>query len=827
MPMFAFAEHREETERLPDFLPWYALIGPVEGLVLQKGEYVQKTYAFRGPDLASSGMADLVRLSSRINMVLSRGGGDWTFFVELQRLEALDYPSSVWPNPATCIVDRERRARFFDRRSGSHTLYESFYFITFVWKLPSESRKKLTRLFYENADADVESADVNRDIEFFLRSLQEMTDLLVGDGGLKELIELNDQQTLTYLHSTISRNRQPVLASEGGLFLDAYLPDQALTCGDTPMLGDWYIPTAVITEFPASTRPGIFAQLDSLGFEYRLVWRWQRMSKEEATKEIENRRRGFWAKRKGLKKTLKEEASGAPSALLNNAAISKSNDAAAALEALAADLVSFGKVTCTLTTWDTDYTEARNKMRALKQVIQANGFLVRDETINSLEAWLGSLPGKTNANVRQYNISSINLAHMIPATAVWSGDECNDHIAGITGQRESHVYCTTDGTTPFRFNSNVGDLGHQLVIGPPGAGKSVWLITLALQWARYHAARVVIFDKDRSARAATLAVGGSYYEPGREDAPVAFQPLARIDEPAERAWASQFIISLLVAQGFPPTPEIKEIIDHTLEVIAQKPPRQRRLFHFVDQLGDPVLAQVLRPYTVAGHFGKIFDGDHEDVESTSWLMIEMAQLMAMGDAVIVPALAYLFHRIEAGFTGELTLLILDEAWLFLQHAVFQSRLKDWLKTLRKKNVYVVFATQEVADAVNSPIMPTILTACQTRIVLPDPQAGVLYEGYKKLNLSDAEIELIEQLEKKRHYFYVSPKGRRVFSLDHGPIGLAFAGMASPADQAALDRIVASVPKERYAEMILRHRGLHEAADEVAGMVESGATSFES
>jgi type IV secretion/conjugal transfer VirB4 family ATPase len=824
MPMFA--EHRQTTERLPDFLPWYAPIGPVQGLILQKDEFIQKTYSFRGPDLASSGMAELVRLSSRLNMVLGRGSGGWTFFVEVQRLEALDYPPGTWPNPAACIVDRERRRKFHERKAQSAALYESFYFITFVWKLPTESRKKLTRFFYENADSDVESADVNRDIEYFLRSLEEMTDLLVGDGGLKELTELDDAQTQTYLKSTVSRNRQAVVPSEGGIYLDAYLPDQALTCGDIPMLGEWYIPTAVITEFPASTRPGIFAQLDSLGFEYRLVWRWERLSKEKATKEIEDRRRGFWAKRKGLKKTLKEEASGAASALLNNAAITKSNDAAAALEALGADLVAFGKLTCTLTTWDTDYREAREKMRALKQVIQANGFIVRDETINSLEAWLGSLPGKTNANVRDYIVSSINLAHMMPATAVWSGDERNDHITSITGQTESHVYCTTDGTNQFRLNLNVGDLGHTLVIGPPGAGKSVLLTTLALQWARYHAARVIIFDKDRSARAATMAVGGSYYEPGREDAPVAFQPLARIDEPAERAWASQFILTLLAAQGCAATPAIKEVIDHTLEVIAQKPPRLRRLFHFVDQLGDPTLAQVLRPYTIAGHYGKIFDGDREDIEASTWLMIEMAQLMGMGDAVIVPALAYLFHRIEAGLTGELTLLILDEAWLFLQHPVFQSRLKDWLKTLRKKNVYVVFATQEVADAVNSPIMPTILTACQTRIILPDPQASVLHEGYRKLNLSDGEIAHLEQLEKKRDYFYVSPKGRRVFSLDHGPVGLAFTAMASPAHQVALDRIAAG-PADRYAEMILRFHGLDEAADEVAGMVASGATQFAS
>jgi type IV secretion system protein TrbE len=820
--LVSFDEHVEVTERLPHFLPWYGLIGSSPGLVLQKAEYVQKSYAFRGPDLASAGMNDLVRLSARVNAVLKRGGPGWAFFVEAQRLEAQEYPSASWPDPATWIVDRERRQRVLER---STPLYESFYFLTFVWKLPAETHKKLTRLFYEDSEGDVEVADTSRDIDFFLRSLEEMTDLLVADGGLKELIELDDDQTVTFLHSTISRNRQPVISPEAGLFLDAYLPDQALTCGETPMLGEWYMPVAVITQFlTPSTRPAMLAQLDGLGLEYRLVWRWSRMEKDEATKELEEYERSNWSKRIGVKRMLRQQASGQATALIRTSAIAKAHDARAALEELGADLVSYGKLTCTIVTWHTDYGKARANIRAIKQVIQSNGLIVRDETINSLEALLGSLPGKLNANVRDYNISSITLAHIIPATAVWSGEEENEHIVKVTGQREAHVYCI-DGTNRFRFNSNVGDLGHQLTIGPSRSGKSVWLITQGLQWFRYFGARVVMFDKDRSSRAATMAVQGNYYEPGRHDAPVAFQPLARIDQPAERAWASEFIVSLLSAQGYQATPATKETIDHALEVLAQKPARSRRLFHFADQLGDPQLTQVLRPYTAAGHYGQIFDGDHEDIQTARWTTIEMGHLMSMGDAVIVPALAYLFHRIEAAFDGSLTLLILDEAWLFLDHPVFRNRIKNWLKTLAKKNVYVIFATQEVADAVNSPIMPTILAECQTRIVLPDPQASALADGYRRLQLTDAEIALLEQLEPKSQYFYTSPRGRRVFSLDHGPVGLAFTAMASPADQAVLDEIAVAVPPQHHAEMILRHRGLTEAADLVAAAAASGAEQF--
>jgi type IV secretion system protein VirB4 len=191
----------------------------------------------------------------------------------------------------------------------------------------------------------------------------------------------------------------------------------------------------------------------------------------------------------------------------------------------------------------------------------------------------------------------------------------------------------------------------------------------------------------------------------------------------------------------------------------------------------------------------------------------MGHLMGLGEEVIVPALEYLFHRVEQGFDGSPTLLILDEAWLFLRHPVFVLRLQDWLKTLRKKNVYAVLATQEVADAANSPILPTILSACPTKIYLPNeealtPQIASAYSGF---GLSPTEITILAHAQKKRDYYYRSVLGRRLFSLDLGPIALAFAGMSSPADQRFLDSLVAGSPPADHAAAILRHRGLVDAA----------------
>jgi type IV secretion system protein VirB4 len=225
---------------------------------------------------------------------------------------------------------------------------------------------------------------------------------------------------------------------------------------------------------------------------------------------------------------------------------------------------------------------------------------------------------------------------------------------------------------------------------------------------------------------------------------------------------------------------------------------------------------ILNPYTIdpeAGRFGQIFDAKVDQFGVVPWVHIEMGHLMALGEQAVVPALDYLFHRIEATFDGSPTLMILDEAWLFLRHPVFERRLQDWLKTLRKKNVYVVFATQEIADAAQSRILPTILSACPTKIYLPNEEALTpqIAEAYRGFGLTDTELGILASAQKKRDYYYRSVRGRRLFSLDLGPVALAFAGMSSPADQRALDGIVAAAEAGGYAEHILRHRGLADAA----------------
>ncbi|HEY5045072.1 MAG TPA: hypothetical protein VII53_04380, partial [Solirubrobacteraceae bacterium] len=177
---------------------------------------------------------------------------------------------------------------------------------------------------------------------------------------------------------------------------------------------------------------------------------------------------------------------------------------------------------------------------------------------------------------------------------------------------------------------------------------------------------------------------------------------------------------------------------------------------------------------------------------------------------VLPALEYLFHKVEAKFDGRPTLLILDEAWLFLSHAVFATRLQGWLKTLRKKNVYVVFATQEVADATSKPeLLSTILSACHTKIFLPDDEAltPAMAQAYATVGLTTAEVQILAKAQKKRDYYYRSVKGRRLFELGLGPAALALVGASSQHDHAFLDELVATRDPRDYARALFERRGV--------------------
>jgi type IV secretion system protein VirB4 len=799
--MMHLAEYRKRPALLADWLPWAGLVAP--GVVLNKDGAFQRTARFRGPDLDSATQGELVATSARLNNALRRLGSGWALFVEADRRVAAGYPESNFPEALSWLVDEERRAAF--EEIDSH--FESAYHLTLLYLPPEASTARAAKLLYENTQ--VEGVDWRERLEGFVAETERFFGLL--EGVMPEIAWLDDGQTLTYLHACVSARRHRVAVPEVPMYLDALLADEPLTGGLAPMLGDNHLRVVSVRGFPTSTWPGLLDDLNRLGFAYRWSTRFLCMDKAESERELGRLRRQWFAKRKTVVALLRETIFQQESPLVDSDASNKAADADAALQELGSDQVSFGYVTATVTVFDTDATAADEKLRAVERTIQGRGFVTIAETLNAVDAWLSSIPGHAYANVRQPTVSTLNLAHMLPVSAVWAGQERDVHLDG-----PPLMVTRTDGATPFRLVTHIGDVGNTLVVGPIGMGKSVLLATLALQFRRYAGSRIVAFDMGRSIRATVLGLGGVHYDLGADHG-VAFQPLAGIDQDGYRAWAAEWIEGRLIHEGVAVGPAEKDAVWSALNSLASAPLEQRTLTGFSVLLQSNALRLALQPYVLGGAHGKLLDADLDGLAGSKGQAdvqaFEMEALMH-SKAAALAVLHYLFARFEERLDGAPTLLILDEAWLFLDDPVFAARIRQWLKTLRKKNVSVIFATQSLADIKDSSIAPAIVESCVNRIFLPNPQATEpqIRAIYESFGLNARQIEIVATATPKRDYYYQSRLGNRVFDSGLGPVTLAFAAAGSPEDQRAIDVVAASVPPTDFAAAWLRHRGLDWAAE---------------
>ncbi|MGO4339357.1 conjugal transfer protein TrbE [Labrys sp. KB_33_2] len=800
--MMNLAEYRRSAARLADYLPWAALVA--EGIVLNKDGSFQRTARFRGPDLDSAVAAELVAVAGRINNAFRRLGSGWSIFVEAQRHEAATYPDSIFPDPASSLVDAERKADFEEQ--GVHFI--SSYFLTLLYLPPAEEAARAETWLYEGRErAGVDPSEILRD--FADRTVRILALL---DGFMPECGWLDDAETLTYLHSCVSTKRHRVRVPETPIYLDALLADRPLTGGLEPRLGDQHLRILTIVGFPTATTPGLLDDLNRLAFPYRWSTRAILLDKTDATRLLTKIRRQWFAKRKSIAAILKEVMTNEASVLVDTDAANKAGDADLALQELGQDLAGMAYVTATIAVWDTDPRVADEKLRLVEKVIQGRDFTAMIETVNAVDAWLGSLPGHAYANVRQPPISTLNLAHMIPLSAVWAGPERDEHF-----DAPPLLYGRTEGSTPFRISLHVGDVGHTLVVGPTGAGKSVLLALMALQFRRYERSQVFAFDFGGSIRAATLAMGGDWHDLGGgltegSDVSVALQPLGRIHDTYERAWAADWLAAILTREGVPVTPEVKDHIWTALTSLASAPIEERTITGLAVLLQSNSIKQALRPYYVGGPYGRLLDAETEHLGAADVQAFEIEGLVGTGAAPAV--LSYLFHRIGDRLDGRPTLLIIDEGWLALDDEGFAGQLREWLKTLRKKNASVIFATQSLSDVDNSAIAPAIIESCPTRLLLPNERAiePQITAIYRRFGLNDRQIEILARATPKRDYYCQSRRGNRLFELGLSEVGLALCAASSKSDQTLIANLFADHGREGFLKAWLEARNAGWAID---------------
>lgn len=780
----------KKRDRVEFLLPWGLILE--ESIILNKNGSLQTTFKFRGQDLDSCTNDELIVMTERLNNVFKRLRDDWSIHIDTIREKSKKYDRKKGIKTIPSFILEEERENFF--QSGHH--YENTYFLTFTYFLPLDSVKKLTNFWFTNREEFTVKGNLLDEIKTYKQDIEELYGMLLN--CFKEIKLLSSEETLSYYHSCVSDTKMRVQVPHFNCLIDNYITDCPLVGGIAPKLGKNFFKVISIRNFPGDSVPGLLDKLNRTNIEYRWNTRYISLDKLTSLKTVDSYMKTWDSKKTSLKNMTKEilmrekkDEDDFANLKVNELKIEKVK--------LDEDLIGLGYYTTCVVLQDTDSRELDKKCTEIKNIFNTLGFVAEIEELNTLDAFFGSMPGNVASNIRRPPVNSITLSHLLPMSCVWGGNEKNKHL-----NEPALIYTQTSGNTPFRLNLHYNDVGHTLIVGPTGTGKSVLLATIQGHFAKYTNAQIFAFDKGGSARVLTIASGGKFYDLGADN--LRFQPLRKCDTDTE--WCQTWIEDILtINENVELNPTRKQYINEALKAVANLPKDKRTLSAFINFVGgqDNLIKQALSQYAGTGIYAKYFDGNYDFLEENNFITFEMEQILNVQNAVI-PTLSYLFHKIETEkLNGKPTLLPLDECWIFLSNKTFAPKIREWLKVLRKKNASVIFATQSLSDIANSEILPAVLDSCYSRIYLANPTAAEQKDLYKIFGLNDKEIEIIKYSVPKRQYYFKSVEGNRLFELGLSGLELAYVAASSPQEQEKCKEI-SNLSTEQFNIEWLKYKG---------------------
>jgi len=429
-------------------------------------------------------------------------------------------------------------------------------------------------------------------------------------------------------------------------------------------------------------------------------------------------------------------------------AVSQIAEISQALDMAMSGEIGFGEHHLSVLCIDRDLKALENSLSMASVELSNCGMQPVRERINMEPSYWGQLPGNLDYVVRKSTINTLNLAgfasmHNYPLGKI-SGNHWGEHVS---------VLDTTSGT-PFYFNFHIRDVGHTLIIGPTGAGKTVLMNFLCAQSQKFKP-RMFFFDKDRGAEIFLRSIGGVYtaVDPSQN---CGFNPLQLKDTGENRTFLLEWLSTLVTTRGENLSAEDIKTLTQAIDGNFKLDKRDRKLGNIVPFLGmsgPDTLASRISMWHGKGSHAHIFDNDEDSINFSDSRIFgfEMAELLK-DTTSLSPVLLYIFHRINISLDGSRTMIVLDEAWALIDNPVFAPKIKDWLKVLRKLNTFVIFATQSVEDATKSQISDTLIQQTATQIFLPNLKATNVYRT--AFMLSQREYTLIKTTDPASRYFLI-------------------------------------------------------------------------
>ncbi|MEL1251383.1 VirB4 family type IV secretion/conjugal transfer ATPase [Aurantiacibacter gilvus] len=647
-------------------------------------------------------------------------------------------------DPLSAHIDRRWREKL-----SSGSLFVNDQFVTLV-RRPARGKAGLAERMGKLLRRRSEEEPVDpKDLRSLRAALQALAASL-GDYGAQPLGDYasptgtTNNELLELLSALYNGEMRPVRKPDFDTDVGNMLPYRRASFGLDAMElrgagGADFASILSLKDYPDATSPGLLDAM--LRLPYEMI-----VSESFAPEERQTAREKIDLAIRRLKSADEEAAS-------------ERADMMAARDELGAGSVAFGDHHLTVLVRERNLERLDDATASVAASLADTGAIAVREDTNLEPAFWGQFPGNEQYLVRRAMISTANMASFGSLHGMALGQADGNHWG------EAVTLLQTTSATPFFFNFHNGDLGNFSVIGPSGSGKTVVMNFLAAQ-AQKFSPRTILFDKDRGAELFIRGIGGSYdrIRPGE---PTGFNPLALPDTPVNRAFLRDWLSVLLRANGAEESSTIAAAVDAAYANDSSL----RRLRYFKElvsgsrrpQPGD--LADRLSAWIEDGEHGWLFDNETDQLDlSTRVMGFDMTALLE-NPKLRTPVMMYLFHRIDERLDGHPTMVLIDEGWKALDDEVFAARIRDWLKTLRKRNALVGFATQSARDALDSKISTALVEQTATMIFMPNARARA--EDYcEGFGLTDHELALIKSLPAHSRCFLVrQPDASVVVRLD--------------------------------------------------------------
>jgi type IV secretion/conjugal transfer VirB4 family ATPase len=747
-------------------------------------------------------------------------GTGWVLETNVIRRHLPSYPAwGTFPDPVSRLIDEERRQNY----TATGRYFTSRYYLSLSYFPPNAHTEKAKGWFYESPDDAEDVGLAEKSLRYFAEVVDRFQSMLSRYLMMTRLRrqtyrdpdgeEHVGDELLRYVRlCTTGEDRPFILPDSDPIDLDALIPTKGLVPGSEPAFDDGtLLRVLALDPLPRLLFPCSLRILEDLPCEFRLHTRAIFVDRPAAATLHENNRKRHKARETGFLTKLRGKGQMPIGAVINQNAVKLTRDAEDALSLTDSAQESWGMFSARVILMRDNAESIKEDVKMIAEALQPCHIGCRRETINAVDAWNGSLPGHAFYDVRQVPIRGFNIASLMPLRSTWTGLTYNP--SNKMPQRSSPLLvATTHGYVPYRHHMHVQDVGHTAVFGPTGQGKTTLFGLNIASQLRFPNTRVFIFDRMRTQYVFSKAVGGNYYDFGR-DRSLTLCPLQYLDTGGDRAWAANYIELLCANNAMHVTGSHREAISGAIERISHS--KQRSLTHFSSACNHPDIKEALQLYTIGNALSaKLLDGESDSITDAQVTVFELKELMEMNRNIAVAVLLHLFRRIERSMDGtRLTGIYIDEARRLIQDDLFSKVMEDWLKEIRNLNGFVMLAVQELEDTNHPKLRSVIEQQCKKTIYLPNSKAasGLIRKSYVDRGLNREQIDAIVSAIPKWHYFVSEPGHFSRITLDIGKVALAFIAAQTNEERDRVDALAEQHGKE-WPAFWLEEKGLPDWAD---------------